>query len=403
MSFFEFDNDQKSRLSSYFNSLDNNLSEYATRSCAAIRKRLYKNDYALRTEFGVDIDKILHNALYNRYVDKTQVFSFYKNDDLTRRALHVQLVARISKIIGQALNLNLDLIEAIALGHDIGHTPFGHKGEQFLSELYHGYTGRFFTHNAQSVRNLMIVTNSNLTLQTYDGILCHCGEKAFEEYYPNNVRTFKEFLEIYEKCYTDEKYIDAQRPSTLEGCVVRISDMIAYIAKDRQDASKAGLHKVSDFSKGDLLGRNSIGIVNNIIRNIVKNSLDKPYIKMDKEVYDEICKIKDENTKKIYANRQLEEPYYQIIRPMMKKIYNKMREDVEKRNIKSPIFQHHLNHPVLGNCYRVSKENRQIKANPDDIVVDYIASMTDDYFLDLFAIEFPEDKLNRQVRYVPYF
>ena len=90
----------------------------------------------IRTAFIRDIDKIIHCPYYNRYADKTQVFSFYKNDDITHRSLHVQLVSRIARTIGKALNLNLDLIEAIALGHDIGHTPFGHDGETFLDEIY---------------------------------------------------------------------------------------------------------------------------------------------------------------------------------------------------------------------------------------------------------------------------
>ena len=90
----------------------------------------------LRTPFIRDIDKIMHCPYYNRYTDKTQVFSFYKNDDMTRRALHVQLVSRIARSIGSVLNLNLDLIEAIALGHDIGHTPVGHAGERYISEVF---------------------------------------------------------------------------------------------------------------------------------------------------------------------------------------------------------------------------------------------------------------------------
>ena len=104
----------------------------------------------IRTAFVRDIDKIMHCHYYNRYADKTQVFSFYKNDDITRRGLHVQLVSRIARTIGKALNLNLDLIEAIALGHDIGHTPFGHAGERFLDELLFEHTGRHFSHNIHS-------------------------------------------------------------------------------------------------------------------------------------------------------------------------------------------------------------------------------------------------------------
>lgn len=403
MNYFELSKEQEERLVFIFNGNDNRLSSFATQDAMAVRKRPYKNDDLLRSEFGIDIDKILHNALYNRYVDKTQVFSFYKNDDITRRALHVQLVARISKIIGQALELNLDLIEAIALGHDIGHTPFGHKGELFLNELYFEHTKRYFNHNVHSVRNLMIVTNSNLTLQAYDGILCHCGEKAFDEYTPSNIRTFDEFMDIFEKCYTEKDFIGTLRPSTLEGCVVRVSDMIAYLAKDRQDASKADLCKMGDFQKNALLGNSNINIIDCIIKNIVKNSMGKPYLKIDTAVYQEMCEIKKENNEKIYSNDNVNQPYFEIIKPMMRKIYEKMRSDVENRNFYSPIFQHHLNHSILGNCYRKSKEDRKIVANTDDIVVDYIASMTDDYFLDLFVHEFENDELCGKIRYIPYF
>ena len=107
-----------------------------------------------RPTFVHDIDKIIHCPFYNRYTDKTQVFSLYKNDDITRRSLHVQLVSRISRTIGAALHLNLDLIEAIALGHDMGHPPFAHTGEAYLDELYFSNTGRHFFHNVHSVRVL---------------------------------------------------------------------------------------------------------------------------------------------------------------------------------------------------------------------------------------------------------
>ena len=134
----ELSKEQKLILKNIYDERESLLSPYATRSCSAIREKTARTvEDRLRNPFSVDIDKILHNVVYNRYVDKTQVFSFYKNDDITRHALHVQLVARIGQIIGSALNLNLDLINAIALGHDIGHTPFGHKGEEFLNEIYY--------------------------------------------------------------------------------------------------------------------------------------------------------------------------------------------------------------------------------------------------------------------------
>ena len=139
------------------------------------KKQIDKPDL-LRPPFIRDINKIIHCPYYNRYADKTQVFSFYKNDDISRRSLHVQLVSRIARTIGKALNLNLDLIEAIALGHDIGHTPFGHSGESFLDELYFTHTGRHFSHNIQSVRVLDKIFPYNISLQTLNGIASHNGE-----------------------------------------------------------------------------------------------------------------------------------------------------------------------------------------------------------------------------------
>ena len=127
----------------------NKINPFAFKDENATRRNVSSNDKAtlLRSNFIRDVDKILNCPFYNRYSDKTQVFSFYKNDDITRRALHVQLVSRIARTIGKALNLNLELIEAIALGHDLGHTPFGHAGESILNEIYFSKTGRYFAHN----------------------------------------------------------------------------------------------------------------------------------------------------------------------------------------------------------------------------------------------------------------
>ena len=185
------------------------LGAHATKNSEALRKFDRKNEYdILRGPFAIDTDKILHNALYNRYIDKTQVFSFYKNDDITRRSTHVQLVSRIARTIGRALRLNLDLIEAIAVGHDIGHTPFGHRGEQYLSDLYlQSDRHRYFNHNVHSVRVLKTITKTNLTLQTLDGILCHNGEDEFIEYRPSGLNSFEAFEQNVEQCYTDKAFI----------------------------------------------------------------------------------------------------------------------------------------------------------------------------------------------------
>ncbi|MBQ2669341.1 MAG: HD domain-containing protein, partial [Clostridia bacterium] len=152
----------------------------------AIRRENKEHDKARlwRGAFVRDAEKIMHSPYYNRYADKTQVFSLYKNDDISHRALHVQLVSRISRNIGKLLGLDLDLIEAIALGHDIGHTPFGHAGERFLNELYNAETGRYFNHNVHSVRDLDKISPLNIRLQPLDGILCHTGEFECKEYRP---------------------------------------------------------------------------------------------------------------------------------------------------------------------------------------------------------------------------
>ena len=240
-----------------------------------------------RPSFVRDIEKIMHSPYYNRYTDKTQVFSFYKNDDITRRALHVQLVSRIARNIGSVLNLNVDLIEAIALGHDIGHTPFGHAGERILNKIYHERTGKYFNHNVHSVRVLDNLFRRNISLQTLDGIICHNGEFEMQHYHPGKRLTFEEYDKKVAECYVNPEAIGHLIPMTLEGCVVRICDMIAYLGKDRQDARKAKLidSNVQFTDKG--IGVENADMTNNLVVNIIKNSYGKDYLYMDEEYEDE--------------------------------------------------------------------------------------------------------------------
>ena len=246
-----------------------------------------------RPVFVSDTEKIMHIPYYNRYSDKTQVFSFYQNDDISRRALHVQIVSRIARNIGRVLRLNESLIEAISLGHDIGHTPFGHAGERILSELYQQHAGRYFNHNVHSVRVLDGIIHRNISLQTLDGILCHNGELELSEYRPCVRRTFEEFDETVESCYVDETNISKLIPGTLEGCVMRICDIIAYLGKDRQDAVRLGLVEDTQFSDG-VIGTHNSEIINNFSVNIIENSYGKPYLKMDEEYFEALKKAKKE-------------------------------------------------------------------------------------------------------------
>ena len=271
----------------------------------------------IRTAFIRDIDKIIHCPYYNRYADKTQVFSFYKNDDITRRGLHVQLVSRIARTIGKALGLNLDLIEAISLGHDIGHTPFGHAGEEFLDELLFEHIGRHFSHNIHSVRVLDKIFPYNISLQTLNGIAAHDGEMELSEYYPVPLDTFEEFDNQIENCYIDKKNVRKLVPGTLEGCVMRISDIIAYLGKDRQDAEKASILKTDAYEEC-AIGTYNAEIINNLIVNIIENSYGKPYIKMDAEHFEALKKAKSDNYELIYKNDIVKAETHNIVRPMMR-------------------------------------------------------------------------------------
>lgn len=351
----------------------------------------------IRTAFIRDIDKIVHCPYYNRYADKTQVFSFYKNDDISRRSLHVQLVSRIARTIGKALHLNLDLIEAIALGHDIGHTPFGHAGETFLDELYCAHTERHFSHNIHSVRVLDAIFPYNISLQTLSGIAAHDGELELCEYRPQPLDSFEEFDRQIEACYEDKKNVRRLVPSTLEGCVVRIADIIAYLGKDRQDAEKAHIIRNDAFDPVEI-GTYNAEIINNLIVNIIENSYGKPYIQMDERHFAALQKAKNDNYRLIYKDDRVVRDLQNSVYPMMRDIYERMLADLQAGRTDSPVFTHHIAYVDAAHYHR---EMPYAQTEPNQIVTDYIASMTDDYFVDLYAYLFPDRET--QIVYKGYF
>ncbi|MBO5359136.1 MAG: HD domain-containing protein [Clostridia bacterium] len=338
-----------------------------------------------RTPFVRDSDKILHCPFYSRYADKTQVYSLWKNDDITRRFLHVQFVSRIARTIGGALHLNQELIESIALGHDIGHPAFAHSGEKYLDELYRAHTGRRFLHNIHSVRVLDKIYSCNLTLQTLDGIAAHNGEIELEEYYPAKLSGFEEFDDIMEKCAQDRNFANKIAPSTLEGAVVKISDIIAYLGRDRQDAIISKTVTANDFYNEDIGSLNS-EIINNLMVNIIENSYGKPYIKMDKKHFAALKESKKDNYEKIYNHAANDARLDVTVKPMMADIYGQLLEDLRLQKTYSPIFTKHINYvKALRNPPKTPYE----KNEPNQIVVDFIASMTDDYFIELHKYMFP--------------
>jgi len=352
---------------------EKDLSEYATRSSEAIRIKEEAED--MRPAFFHDIDRMIHASSYSRYLDKTQVYSFKDNDHITKRMIHVQLVSKIARTIGRALNLNEDLIEAIALGHDIGHTPLGHLGEAFLNEISLRELGEYFAHNIQGVRHYSYVENDgkglNISIQILDGIMCHNGEMLSPIYKPMN-KTKDEVIREYEEAYKDIKSTKKYSPMTLEGCVVRISDIIGYIGRDIEDAITLGKIKREVLPKEitEVIGSTNKEIVNTIIMDIIKESLDKPYIKMSEKVFVALTTLKKFNYENIYnySYTTEEKEYY---RTGMNKIFNKYVKELEEKDINSNIYNL---------FYKGQSEEYRNNTNIKRVAIDYIAGMTDDFF-----------------------
>ena len=380
-------------------SLNKTLSPYACQDAFSVRRKTDTHDDAdfLRTPFIRDGDKIVNCPYFTRYADKTQVFSLVKNDDVSRRSLHVQLVSRIARNIGNALSLNTDLIEAIALGHDIGHTPFGHAGERILDQIYRERTGRRFLHNVHSVRVLDKIFPLNITLQTMHGILTHNGEIPKDILLPVGIRAFKEFDNQIENCYALNGYMQSIAPATLEAAVVRIADIIAYLGKDRQDAEKLGVAKESDFTP-TAIGDFNAEIINNLTVNVIENSLNKPYIMLDEEHFGGLKTALRENYELIYNSPKVRNKTDAVLAPVMQKLYDKFIRDLEKGDRSSPIYTAHIDYI---NKTHYTREFPYEENKKDDVVVDFIASMTDDYFISVFNALFSEHEI--KIEYNDYF
>jgi len=368
----------------------NNLSHYACFSSEALRRKddsIADKDH--RLPFAIDTDRILYSRGYTRYIDKTQVFSLVPNDLITHRALHVQFLSKISRTIGTFLKLNLDLIEAIALGHDIGHPPFGHDGEKMLSKISKKILNKPFFHNLQSIRILEHLEKSgnglNLTFQVLDGILLHNGEEDFIKTKPTYKIGFeyldREIINIEKTCITNSE------PATLEGCLVKICDTISYVGRDLEDAITLKLFSrqmiPEDIRKtlGDTAGK----IVYNLVVDIICESYDKDYIGFSEDTAEALYKLKNFNRQHIYNNKKIKTQHKKIEK-MMELLFESCLEDLEKEYKKSPIYRDFLNN---------MQEEYILKTPNPQIVIDYIAGMTDRYFREIFEEKFVAEKLPR--------
>ena len=237
----------------------------------------------------------------------------------------------------------------------------------------------------------------NLTLQTLSGIAGHNGEIELSEYHPVPMGSFEEFDAEIEKCYTIPGYANKIQPNTLEGNVVRISDIIAYLGKDRQDA--ASIQMVDDrVFVNSAIGSINSEIINNLVVNIIENSYGHPYIKMDEEHFRAVQSYKKENYAVIYATEPGRVILNRVVKPMMQEIYEQLLEDLRLDKQNSPILLHHIDYV---NQMRYARALRYGKDDPNEIVVDYIASMTDDYLIDLHRYLFPDSSY--YVEYTGYF
>jgi len=328
-----------------------------------------------RQNFSLDSDRILHSLAYSRYIDKTQVFYLIKNDHITHRVLHVQLVSKVSRTIGRLLGLNEDLIEAIALGHDIGHPPFGHDGERFLSELCLAAGLGHFFHNIQGVRFLEHIERKgrgwNLTLQVLDGILCHNGEIHTRILSPDREKTFERMAREMK-----DRENDPARdvpPMTLEGCVVRMADTISYVGRDIEDAIRLGLitrAEIPDHCRR-VLGDTNGTIVYTLVEDLVSSSLGKDHVAFSEEASQALVRLKAFNHERIYMNDRVKKQTPKI-KIMFQLLFEKYLRDLETGNHDSDVEKEFLAGMSPG--YR----NQTAQAA---VVRDFIAGMTDEYFL----------------------
>jgi dGTPase len=337
-----------------------------------------------RQPFAQDADRILHSRAYTRYIDKKQVFSLVDNDHITHRVLHVQMVSRIGRTIGRFLGLNEDLIEAAALGHDIGHPPFGHEGEHILSKICRRHGLASFQHNIQSVQFLDRFERGglgwNLSLQVLDGILCHDGEVRAQRLKPNRRKDFA----VHDR-ETAAKQADSSlrlAPMTLEGCVVRLADTIAYIGRDLEDAIE--LHLIDREEIPDpcrrVLGDSNGTIVYALVTDLLANSAHirwaaaddtgSDWVGFGEETGAALHQLKTFNYRRIYAN------------PAFKPDFAKIHACYEQ------LFGHYLDLAYRAERgegdrgFLTSMSPGYLTAHgPAAMVRDYLAGMTDAYFL----------------------
>lgn len=332
------------------------LSPYAAKSALSKGRKVPEPKCPIRTDFQRDRDRILHSKAFRRLMHKTQVFIAPRGDHYRTRLTHTLEVAQIARTICRALRLNEDLAEAIALGHDLGHPPFGHEGEEALDAAYRKYDpDACFRHYEQSLRVVEVLENEgrglNLTYEVLDGIGYHSKGQA----------------DLALDLENDED--SGHIPSTLEGQVVRIADRIAYVNHDLDDAIRAGILTLDDVPQSilDVLGRTHSQRITTLVWDIVKHGVEDGKLKMSPKVLKALNDLKDFLFERVYLNAK------------------QVKAEAEKcRIVIERLFDYYMQHPnelPIGPPDKTSLSQKELAR----LVCDYIAGMTDRYAIDLFS------------------
>ena len=318
------------------------LSPYATLSKNSLGREIFEEKCNIRTEFQRDRDRVIHSKAFRRLKHKTQVFIAPEGDHFRTRLTHTLEVAQLGRTLARALNLNEDLVEAISLAHDLGHTPFGHTGERILNELH----PKGFRHNIQSKRVVEILESRenkqglNLTMEVREGIINHSGDS---------------------------------KSMTLEGQIVKFADRIAYINHDIDDAIRAGIISKEDLPKDctEILGDSHGKRINTMIVDLIESNYGKNQLLMSPQVGEMTNKLRDYMFNQVYLNK------------------NAKTEDDKAEYIIQVLYEYYLkNIDKLPSAHLGIYRNLEIEQEKEDIICDYIAGMTDRYIVNLYMDNF---------------
>ncbi len=359
---------------------EKNLSPFAFRTADTKGRLVPEEPCSIRSCYERDYGRIIFSQSFRRLRHKTQVFFNPLNDHICSRIEHVIYVNYISTIIARALNLNVDLVQAIAMGHDVGHAPFGHSGERILDKcLSQIDPSLYFEHEQQSLRVFDVLEERgehnglNLTFEVRDGIVSHCGE-TYDEFCLTP-KTDKKVEDIVNKGKKNRT-----APATLEGCVVRFADKIAYVGRDMEDALRAGFIN-SEYLSPKVkrqLGNTNAQVINTLVGDIIHNSLDKNEIRMSEATFEAMNEFLNKNVEQIYLSKKIM-TYEKTVKITVEALFDAFMEaaiDIEKSQHSSSAVirefaSYVANHPDK-NCHVAVK------------VADYISGMTDSFCTSCF-------------------